>query len=450
MPLLPLQFIIVGASVAGLSSAYMLGKAGHKVLVVEMDDGDYSASPDQDGGLRLPPNMARLLIQEFSGILELFRSKGTKCSGQEWRDGETTKLLGAMKFLARAMVNMASDFYFLSHYDLCSFLRERCRDINVQFRFGFTAHHVEAGENGPAVLFSASGERLEGDIIVGADGHNSIVRDFILGAGDSDDGSNTPRPAVRQVCGASLSLRISDMLQHPEVAYLAETDYFIVWMGSNSSISGSRHGELYILGLTRSIPPLEEDKDRHWFQKGHVEPIKTTTPEYHSIVKKLLDLAHSSHPTIQYVHSFRSYSDEHAKVVVIGDAAHATPINGTYNAALAVEDAFTLGRLFSHLTCRSQIQPLLKGYNEMRFTRTNNVQNFELGGMDMISLPPGPQRDLRNVGFARTLDLLSDPDEHAEELAQLWADWFSLFHYDARDAVDEWWLNWGTHVQSLS
>ncbi len=86
----------------------------------------------------------------------------------------------------------------------------------------------------------------------------------------------------------------------------------------------------------------------------------------------------------------------------------------------------------------------------MRVTRTNNVQNFELGGMDMISLPPGPQRDLRNVGFARTLDLLSDPDEHAEELAQLWADWFSLFHYDARDAADEWWLNWGTHVQALS
>ncbi len=44
MPLLPLQFIIVGASVAGLSSAYMLGKAGHKVIVVEMEDGNYSAS----------------------------------------------------------------------------------------------------------------------------------------------------------------------------------------------------------------------------------------------------------------------------------------------------------------------------------------------------------------------------------------------------------------------
>ncbi len=162
----------------------------------------------------------------------------SKFNPNRFRIGETTELRGAMKFLSRAMANMASDFFFLSvstsfslhrtprefinvfqHYDLCSFLRERCRDVNVQFRFGFTARRVEAGENGPAVLFSASGERLEGDVvsivdhrrtllmhspqIVGADGHNSIVRDFVLqSAGDSDDGSNTPTgPAVRQVFG---------------------------------------------------------------------------------------------------------------------------------------------------------------------------------------------------------------------------------------------------------
>ncbi len=33
--LLPLKFIVVGGSVAGLAAAYTLGKAGHQVVILE-------------------------------------------------------------------------------------------------------------------------------------------------------------------------------------------------------------------------------------------------------------------------------------------------------------------------------------------------------------------------------------------------------------------------------
>lgn len=42
MSVVPLKFIVVGASVAGLTCAYKLRSFGHNVVVVEMHDDDYT------------------------------------------------------------------------------------------------------------------------------------------------------------------------------------------------------------------------------------------------------------------------------------------------------------------------------------------------------------------------------------------------------------------------
>lgn len=43
-------------------------------------------------------------------------------------------------------------------------------------------------------------------------------------------------------------------------------------------------------------------------------------------LKELLRLATGFHPTVQYVHDLDSFIDDTQSVVVIGDAAHATPV----------------------------------------------------------------------------------------------------------------------------
>lgn len=57
---------------------------------------------------------------------------------------------------------------------------------------------------------------------------------------------------------------------------------------------------------------------------------------------------------------------------------------------------------------------------------------------------------MRNQGLRQTLDMQSAPDENSEALAHQWENWIILFNYDAKDAVDEWWLNWGRHVQTMA
>lgn len=66
---------------------------------------------------------------------------------------------------------------------------------------------------------------------------------------------------------------------------------------------------------------------------------------------------------------------------MIGDAAHAmTPWQGS-GAAMALEDAVILGRLFAHIKSPSEIKQILEVYDKIRRPRTQRVaQSSRLTG----------------------------------------------------------------------
>ncbi|KAF9017105.1 hypothetical protein BDZ89DRAFT_1140982 [Hymenopellis radicata] len=281
------------------------------------------------------------------------------------------------------------------------------------------------------------GEREEGDIIVGADGRNSVVREFMMSQMRETKMIKILIPLLRDLflydpfsqCFALY--QISDMMEHEDLKTLTTSTTFTVWMGNGDAVTGGRHGDIYVLGLTKA--------------KSLDAELLQTNP----LVRKLVSLADRAHPTMQVMHHLDGYVDMNERAVLVGDAAHCSPIHGTYNTALACEDAYTLGTLFSHLVSRSQIPSLLKGYNELRMPRSKACATSEISGMLNNQLPPGDHRTLRNKGLNHTLTIANAPSEHAEDLAALWQGWITLTNYDAKDAVDEWWLNWGRHIQAL-
>ena len=58
----------------------------------------------------------------------------------------------------------------------------------------------------------------------------------------------------------------------------------------------------------------------------------------------------------------------------------------------------------------------------------------------MMSLPPGAEADARDAQMGQTLDD-SDIDEGA--LKAQFEEFAEVFLYDAGDAAEEWWINWG-------
>ena len=73
--------------------------------------------------------------------------------------------------------------------------------------------------------------------------------------------------------------------------------------------------------------------------------------------------------------------------------------------------------------------------------------------MTFTTLPAGPERDARNEGFRRTrekMDLLDWTNLSDDLLRESWEEFLFSFGYDAYDAADEWWVNWGLTYERMN
>ncbi|KAJ7443008.1 hypothetical protein FB451DRAFT_1413928 [Mycena latifolia] len=437
-----IRFVIVGGSIAGLCAAYTLRQSGHDVVVLDKRD----ERVESRGGLRVPPNMTRLL-ETLPGMGALLREHGTECEGMTFLQGDTSQVIGRMQFLDETMADLGCKFYMMPYDILMDHLLDLCRTSGVQLRFQTEVSSVIATPGQRPAVVTIMGERIEGDLLIGADGRASLIHDTIAQQpedededSDSDSLSEKESSAgVSEIVGATYSIPTSALESDPELWKLARSSEFMVWPGSHVLITGHKCGpEFYIVSVLRVTGTTPTDIDSDWRPNAPFPDTEVLLGEFEPRVKRLIKAATHCHQTIQRIPTGRRITHSPTQMVVIGDAAHTITIHATHNSSIAVEDGFALGRIFSHLTEREQVAYLLRGYREVRHVRSMTTEASELGAFIVITFPPGPARDMRNQQFG--LSLLNTEDMSDELLAMTWATYLVQFNYDANEAVDEWWL----------
>ena len=323
-----MRVIVVGAGIAGLSAAIALRKSGNEAVVLER-------APRVDpvgAGITLFANGMRAL--DRLGVRDAVAARGAAAT-------RSAILTSDGRELTRVPSDLLEGTIALHRADLQAELAAASGDLRLDVEV--TA--VEQGEDG-VVAESTDGSDERGDLLVGADGLSSVVRRAI---------ADVP---IR-FAGYTAWRGVSSVPVEP--GRLTES-----WgVGERFGLVDMGRGRTYWFA-TKNAPEGEPDEPG-----GRKAEILRRFSGWHEPIAAVVEAADESailRNDVYYLEPLPRWSD--GRVVLIGDAAHATTPGVGQGAAQAIEDAVVLA---DRLARSDELETALAEYEAIRRPRAEAV-----------------------------------------------------------------------------
>lgn len=236
------------------------------------------------------------------------------------------------------------------------------------------------------VLSFEDGTTHRADVVVGADGIRSVVRESLV--------RDVP---VFSGLGVFRGLVPVDRLPAP-----AREPLIRVWMGPGRHfvcypVAGGR-----LLGFA-AIAPLTTAGAESWSADCDPADLVSAFEGWGGLVP---DITRAADPVRRWAlydrPELRTWST--GRLTVLGDAAHPMLPFMAQGANQAVEDAVELASLLAG-ACREEVPELLVGYEEARAPRTAAIQRGSRGQTEIMHLPDGPRQRERDQLMRRAAGL---------------------------------------------
>ncbi len=299
-----MDVLIVGGGIAGLSAALAFARRGAKVQVLEQAP----ELREVGVGLQITPNGARVL--RALGLGPAMEARSLQARAVEPRDALTGRRIARFD-----LHRVGGDWRLFHRADLLDLLHEAVLGAGIPIRTGTRVSAVT-----PGGVTLESGQALQSDLIVGADGIHSVVRGHVVGP---------PQPFFTgQVAWRALV----DARQEPVAR---------IWMapGRHVVTYPLRDGRLNLVAVREESAWAEEG----WSHRDSPDSLRAAfpdaAPELRAILSRVEEVGRWGlfrHAIPQRWHKGRA--------VLLGDAAHPTLPFLAQGANMALEDAWTLAR----------------------------------------------------------------------------------------------------------
>jgi 2-polyprenyl-6-methoxyphenol hydroxylase-like FAD-dependent oxidoreductase len=343
------KVLIVGGGIGGLATAIALQKAGIQTEIVEKQK-EWNV---YGVGIILQSNALRA-IDEL-GLTEEFLAIGTTHSALHIRDSQGNKIFDA-PIQPSGKFNITGG---IPRRDFHEILLRAATKQGTKIRMGTTVEGIESGDSFVYTKFT-DGTSGTYDLVIGADGVRSKVRNMVFG--------EIEPTFVGQAVWRYTIERPKD-LENITMYYGQKAKAGIVPMTKDSAY-------LFIVTAEPGNPWKQEDQlhvlMRVAFQEfgGLIAELSEQITDPHEVVYRPLETLIVEKPW---------YRD---RVLLIGDAAHATVPHLAQGAAMAIEDALVLAELLQN---EEPVSDILNEFLDRRFERckfvvenSNTLVNWEL------------------------------------------------------------------------
>jgi salicylate hydroxylase len=363
---------IVGAGIGGLTLALALRERGVPVELFEQA----SRLSEIGAAVALSANATRVLGRLGVGDrLGAVSAEPSELIFRNWRDGERVAAHPVGRdgwYRAR----FGAPYYGVHRKDLQGILGAAWGTEGLYLGRRLTG--LRDGPDGVRLTF-ADGATAEADVVVGADGIRSAVRQWVTGAEDT------------VFSGTSGFRGIVPVDRLPSLSDPAAIQF---WMGPGAHLLhyaiGADAGQVNFLAVVEG--------PRHWAGpewRADVTDaeVRAAFDGWHPAVTEMVgSVAHRERWGLFGVRALERWS--RGRVVLLGDAAHGMLPHQGQGANQTVEDAALLAELLSGPEDPATV---FERYEALRRPRTRRVQHLSWVTNRVLHLPDGPEARERNV-----------------------------------------------------
>ena len=389
------QAAVIGGGIGGLGAALSLLHAGLDVHVYEQAH----ALREVGAGIQVSPNASRVL--HGFGLGDALAKVGVRPFAfhlRRWDDGHTLVKIP----LGDAVITAFGFPHYQSHRaDVLAMLMNALptERLHISHRLVALTDHGDRVE----AAFE-NGDRITVDILVGADGIHSTVRQLLFG----------PATPHFTGCIAYRGLVPTERIKHLNIEVDAQR-----WMGPGKHII-----TYYVAGkqLLNFVGTIEQDSwtRKSWTDRGDVKDLRAAFVDWDPNLRAIIE-------TIDETFIWGLFDRaplecwSMGRVTLLGDACHPMLPFMAQGAAQALEDGVSLAACLAKI---SDVPAALRHYEKMRLPRTSRIQGMSAANKTRFHLPDGPAQKERDAKMAT-----GGTDYSIKAIA-----W--VYNYDAAAAVE--------------
>jgi salicylate hydroxylase len=365
-----MRIAIVGAGIGGLTAALALRRADHEVHVYEQA----RVLREVGAGVAISPNAVRVL--HHIGLADALARVAVAPISMDSRDWHSGDLLGRVPLGEAAVERWGAPFYHLHRADLHDALRAALGDAHLTLGARCTS---VAERDGAVEIRFADGREAVADVVVGADGVHSVVRDYVAGP---DRAVWSRQVSWRGLAPASAGEALDLERRHHSfwgphkqfVAFFVSSGRFVNWVGNTQS---------------------EEDwLAESWSARGERDEVLALFADWHPQVRGLIAATESVYQWALFDRPPLS-SWTRGRVTLLGDAAHPMLPYMAQGASQSIEDACALARCLT--VHRHAPAAGIEAYAAGRMDRTARVQGASREASRTVRLMDPAEVEARNA-----------------------------------------------------